>query len=63
MSVEQMLSQDFGTLAEVIGEQAKERAGKPALLFVGFKQDTQFDIDRWMIALTMLKAFYRIGCL
>ena len=30
-------------------------AGKPALLFVGFKQDTQFDIDRWMIALTMLK--------
>ena len=32
MSVEQMLSQDFGTLAEVIGEQAKERAGKPALV-------------------------------
>jgi len=32
MSVEQMLSQDFGTLAEVIGQQAKERAGKHALV-------------------------------
>ncbi|MDO8379564.1 class I adenylate-forming enzyme family protein [Phenylobacterium sp.] len=32
MSVEQMLTQDFGTLAEVIGEQAKERPDKPALV-------------------------------
>lgn len=32
MSVEQMLSQDFGTLAEVIGQQAKERADKHALV-------------------------------
>lgn len=30
-------------------------AGKPALIFVGFKQNTQFDIDRWMLALTMLE--------
>ena len=32
MSVEQMLGQDFGTLAEVIGRQAQERPGKPALV-------------------------------
>ena len=32
MSVEQVLSQDFGTLAEVIGQQAKERPDKNALV-------------------------------
>ncbi len=26
-------------------------AGKPALLFVGYEQMTQFDIDRWLLAL------------
>ena len=37
--------------------------GKPAVLFVGYKQFTQFDIDRWMIALDMLStpvAIYEI---
>ena len=32
MSVEQILTQDFGTLADVIREQAKERGAKPALI-------------------------------
>lgn len=38
-------------------------AGKPALLFVGYKQSTQFDIDRWMVGLLQLKtpvAFYEV---
>ena len=26
-------------------------AGKPALLFIGYEQMTQFDIDRWLLAL------------
>ena len=29
--------------------------GKDALLLVGFVQDTQFDIDRWLLALKQLK--------
>ncbi len=29
--------------------------GKDALLLVGFIQDTQFDIDRWLLALKQLK--------
>ena len=32
MSAEEMLSREFGTLAEVIHEQARERAGHPALI-------------------------------
>lgn len=28
-------------------------AGEPALLLVGFEQDTQFDLDRWLIGLDM----------
>jgi hypothetical protein len=28
-----------------------EFAGDPVLLFVGFKQNTQFDIDRWLIGM------------
>jgi hypothetical protein len=38
-------------------------AGKPALLFVGYKQSTQFDIDRWMVGILQLKtpiAFYEV---
>jgi hypothetical protein len=27
--------------------------GKPALLLIGYKQNSQFDIDRWLIALDM----------
>lgn len=29
-------------------------AGKEVLLFVGYKQDTQFDIDRWLLGLTQM---------
>lgn len=29
-------------------------AGKPALLLIGYKQASQFDIDRWMLALGQL---------
>ena len=32
MSVEQILAQDFGTLADVIREQAREQGAKPALV-------------------------------
>jgi hypothetical protein len=28
-------------------------AGRPTLLLVGYKQDSQFDIDRWLIGLDM----------
>jgi len=28
-------------------------AGRPAVLLVGYKQDSQFDIDRWLIGLDM----------
>lgn len=28
-------------------------SGKPTLLLVGYKQDSQFDIDRWLIGLDM----------
>ncbi|PKH07136.1 hypothetical protein [Moritella sp. Urea-trap-13] len=31
-------------------------ANKPTLLLVGYKQDTQFDIDRWLIGLDMSNA-------
>lgn len=30
-----------------------EFSGKPTLLLLGYKQDTQFDIDRWLIGLDM----------
>lgn len=30
-------------------------AGKPTLLLVGYKQSSQFDIDRWMVGLLQLK--------
>jgi hypothetical protein len=29
-------------------------AGKPALVFIGYKQFTQFDIDRWMVAMLQM---------
>ena len=29
--------------------------GKPAVLLIGYVQDTQFDLDRWLIGLTQLK--------
>lgn len=28
-------------------------AGEPVLLLVGYRQETQFDIDRWLLGLTM----------
>ena len=31
-------------------------AGKKVLLIVGYEQDSQFDIDRWLVGLTMAKA-------
>lgn len=30
-------------------------AGKEALLFIGYEMDSQFDIDRWLLALAQLK--------
>lgn len=33
--------------------------GQPALLLIGYKQDSQFDIDRWLIGLDMTQT--RIG--
>ena len=30
-------------------------SGKPVLLFVGYKMETQFDIDRWLMALQEAK--------
>ncbi len=30
-------------------------AGKPLLLLIGYKQNSQFDIDRWILGLTMAK--------
>ncbi len=30
-------------------------AGEPAVLLVGYEQDTQFDLDRWLIGLTQLE--------
>ena len=30
-------------------------AGKEVLLFVGYKQDSQFDIDRWLLGLTQME--------
>lgn len=30
--------------------------GKPALLMIGYKQKSQFDIDRWLLGLLQLKA-------
>ena len=31
----------------------EDMAGSPAVLLVGYKQDSQFDIDRWLIGLDM----------
>jgi hypothetical protein len=30
-------------------------AGKPAILLLGFVQDSQFDIDRWLLGITQLE--------
>lgn len=30
-------------------------AGKPALLLIGYRQNTQFDLDRWMLGLAQLR--------
>lgn len=38
-------------------------AGKPALLLIGYRQNAQFDIDRWMLGILMAKtpvAMYEI---
>lgn len=32
----------------------EDLAGAPAILLIGYKQDTQFDIDRWLIAFAMV---------
>lgn len=42
----QSLEQDTMNIPEDI-------AGAPAVLLVGYKQDSQFDIDRWLIGLDM----------
>ncbi|MEO0576643.1 MAG: hypothetical protein AAF004_14355 [Pseudomonadota bacterium] len=35
-------------------------AGEPAVLLVGYKQDTQFDIDRWILGLAQVEADVRL---
>ncbi|HEX5379446.1 MAG TPA: class I adenylate-forming enzyme family protein [Phenylobacterium sp.] len=47
MSVETMLAQDFGTLADVIREQAAERGAKPALVDAN-RTITYAELDRLM---------------
>lgn len=47
MSLQDLLAQDFGTLPDVIREQAKERAGHPALVQTG-RQLTYAELDPLM---------------
>ncbi len=52
----------------VVGESLeKERievpeafAGEPVVIFVGYRQSTQFDIDRWMLGMLMADADVRL---
>lgn len=40
-----------------------ENQGRPVLLLIGYKQDAQFDIDRWMVGLMQIKtpvSFYEV---
>ena len=37
-----------------------ELAGEPALLLIGYEQDAQFDIDRWLIGLAMTETDIRV---
>lgn len=39
------------TLSGVSVRLPEEFAGKPVLLLVGYEQNTQFDLDRWLLAL------------
>jgi hypothetical protein len=32
---------------------SRDMRGKPTVFLIGYKQDTQFDIDRWLIGLDM----------
>ena len=47
------------TLAEQPVRLPDDVLGAPALLFVGYKQSTQFDIDRWALALRAAKVDVR----
>jgi hypothetical protein len=38
----------------------EDLTGDPAILFVGYKQNTQFDIDRWLVGLAMTNVSARV---
>lgn len=44
------------TLANKSVAMPNDFLGKPTLLLIGYKQNSQFDIDRWLIGLDMRKA-------
>jgi hypothetical protein len=63
-----LIGKTFPTVqGETLEEQPRtlptDLAGKPVLLFVGYKQMSQFDIDRWMVGILQLKTpieFYEV---
>ena len=46
-----------GSLDGKIWKLPKDLLGQPSLLLLGYEQESQFDIDRWLIALVQIKLY------